>query len=250
MLMEDYQRLYEEINCSDEYDTDLVSLNWATPLVVAAAYGEDDVVEELLAWGADVSAETDEGETALHVVCYYDYSSTLSFLLGHLLEDGPWPRDLEWAADCSPLVAVRNNSLDCLATSCSPAGPAICSIRTISTAMILPCCTLLLRVTTSKSSRSCWTPGPSATYGIMTASRPSISPNGPTTTIARTAPSSLSPRWSSPTAAAPSSPPAYEPMPCTPLGGSLRSWRTRSCRGMCSERSSPSQAPSTPFPRT
>lgn len=108
LLEEDPDLLEARVDFSwhcGEYD-----LEGATPLIVAAAHGHDPVVARLLDLGADTFAVTDEGELALHAVCYDDHASTLSLLL-----DAGAPHYTQWGIDYSPLrVAASYGSLDCL----------------------------------------------------------------------------------------------------------------------------------------
>ena len=71
----------------------------STALLIAAANGEDDAIELLVAAGADIEARNDQGETALELAAKFKHRATVALLLqlGAQLEAGNEYYGMRWA---------------------------------------------------------------------------------------------------------------------------------------------------------
>ena len=54
-----------------------------TPLHLAAKYGHKEIVEILIANGADINAKDDDGETPLHKAAWERHEEIAKFLISH-----------------------------------------------------------------------------------------------------------------------------------------------------------------------
>ncbi len=89
---------------------DASCLNGVTPLMVAAGLAHDAVVTRLLALGADMGLQANDGYAAVHVACGGNHPSTLALLL----DAGASLRTRDNDGRTALMTAAYHEAVDCL----------------------------------------------------------------------------------------------------------------------------------------
>ncbi|KAI5202583.1 hypothetical protein E4T39_04622 [Aureobasidium subglaciale] len=95
-------------------DVNVVDSDWPTPLLIAAAHANLDVLRLLLDSGADANAEGPEGHVALHAVCERDESDYAFVKL--LLSYGAEVNAMAWNTKNTPLHLAAANETSNMAS--------------------------------------------------------------------------------------------------------------------------------------